>query len=111
MTQFSNLNEAEEKTRSIIKSAQKSITIFSHVFHWFNEVKNDLEDAIERGCKVRILLQGTDNQKILNELREMGAIVKVLDEIKMFTRGTIVDNQSVNKKIGKNIHSQQPNRH
>lgn len=95
MTQYSTLNEAEEKTKSIIKSAQQSVCIFTNVFYWLNQVEEDLKDALNRGCRVRVLLQGDNNDEISKSLQKMGIEVKVLPEVKMLTRGTLVDNQAV----------------
>ncbi|MCE7735656.1 MAG: hypothetical protein GPJ54_12305 [Candidatus Heimdallarchaeota archaeon] len=95
MTQYSTLKEAEEKTKSIIRSAQRSVNIFTHVFYWLDQVEEDLKDALNRGCRVRVLLQGSNNDEVSKSLIGMGAEVKVLPEIKMLTRGTMVDKESV----------------
>lgn len=95
MTQYSTLYEAEEKTRNIIKAAQKSIIIFTQVFYWFDKVKQDLIDAIERGCDVQVLLQGNNQGDTYDILKSLKIDVKVLDNVQMLTRGTIVDDESV----------------
>ncbi len=95
MTQYHTLNEAEEKTVNLIKSAQKSIIIFTHVFHWFDAVKDDLQHAIDRGVRVKVLLQGKNNSKTITTLKKMDIDIKILDDVQLFTRGTIVDDQSV----------------
>ena len=58
-------------------------------------MEEDLKDALNRGCRIRVLLQGDNNDEVSKSLVEMGAEVKVLPEIKMLTRGTMVDKESV----------------
>ncbi|MCY3411472.1 MAG: hypothetical protein INQ03_07565 [Candidatus Heimdallarchaeota archaeon] len=95
MTQYPTLIEAEEKTKLLIRSAVSSIDIFTNVFHWFDEVKDELADSIKRGCEVRVLLQGENQKETISQLEKMGAQVKQLHQIRMLSRGTIVDRQSI----------------
>ncbi|MFV2016215.1 MAG: TrmB family transcriptional regulator [Candidatus Heimdallarchaeota archaeon] len=94
ISQFSSLVEAEAYTQNLIKSAKKEILIFSHVFNWFDLVKDDLKQAIDRGCDVKVLIQtlaDTDNK--LGGMSDIGVKVKKIPLRSIMSRGTIVDGE------------------
>ncbi|MHA2501758.1 MAG: TrmB family transcriptional regulator [Candidatus Kariarchaeaceae archaeon] len=104
MVQFKSLADAEEQTIRIIEEAEDEVLIFTHVFYWFNKIENAILRALERGCKVRVLMQPEiEPAKSLDEvdhitieyLQELGIEVKPLSSNEIMTRGTIVDRKHV----------------
>lgn len=94
ISQFSSLAEAETYTQNLIRSAKKEILIFSHVFNWFDMVKEDLKQAIERGCEVKVLIQTASNiDTKLDGMRNIGVRVKTIAPRSIMSRGTIVDDE------------------
>ncbi len=96
ISQFSTLSDAEEYTQNLIKSATEEILIFSHVFSWFGLVKDDIENAINRGCKVKVLMQtNSEIDDKLTEMIKMGIELKTIPPRSIMSRGTIVDRSSM----------------
>jgi sugar-specific transcriptional regulator TrmB len=97
LSQLSSLKEAEEFTLRLIDSARVEILIFSHVFNWFSKVKTSLENAIKRGCEVKLLMQTELKDQDTNpiELRKMGIQVRTIPNKGIMTRGTLVDHKTV----------------
>ncbi len=97
MTQFSTLKEAEEFTHKLINSAENTIDIFTHVFNWFSSIEEDIQNAIDRGCTIRVLLHRSADKSNINikYLQSLGIKVKLLNDEHILTRGTIVDNKTV----------------
>lgn len=96
ISQFSTLSDAEEYTKNLIRSANEEILIFSHVFSWFDLVKDDIENAIKRGCKVKVLMQtNSEIDDKLVEMNEMGIELKTIPPRTIMSRGTIADRSSM----------------
>lgn len=98
ITQLNSLEDAELQTLSIIEDANDEICIFTHTFNWFEKVKDSLFRALDRGTKVRVLLQSEEggvSAQIKRELEEKGGQCKVYLDDSIKTRGTIVDGRTV----------------
>ncbi|OLS23307.1 MAG: hypothetical protein HeimC2_27090 [Candidatus Heimdallarchaeota archaeon LC_2] len=96
ISQFSNLTDAEEFTKNLINSAKEEILIFSHIFSWYDIVRDDIRNAINRGCEVKILMQtNSEIDDKLAEMIEMGIKVKSIPPRSIMSRGTIVDRTSM----------------
>jgi sugar-specific transcriptional regulator TrmB len=95
LSQFSSLKEAEVSTKEMIKSATKSIDIFTHVFNWYDDVEDELIAATKRGCKVRVILKNEQSNINLVKLKSIGIEFKLIDKERVKTRGTIVDESKV----------------
>ena len=96
ISQFSNLTDAEEYTIKLINSAKEEILIFSHVFSWYDIVKDHIRNAITRGCVVKILMQtNSEIDDKLSEMKSMGIKVKSIPPRSIMSRGTIVDRSSM----------------
>jgi sugar-specific transcriptional regulator TrmB len=89
------LKEAEVSTKEMIKSATKSIDIFTHVFNWYDDVEDELIAATKRGCKVRVILKNEQSNINLVKLKSIGIEFKLIDKERVKTRGTIVDESKV----------------
>ena len=97
LSQFSNLEEAQEYTNTLIQGAEREILIFTHVFNWFDAVEKDLEMAIDRGVQVKILMQTDlpEGAEKLSRIESMGVEVKTSPKSEIKSRGTIVDQRSL----------------
>lgn len=105
MEQFSELTEAEAQTIRLIEQAEEEILIFSHIFQWYKTVEQQLLAAVNRGCKVKVLMHteevdpATIREDIdpvdIEELRSHGIEVKNIPGDEIMTRGTLVDRKFV----------------
>lgn len=95
--QFSTLEEAENRTISLIHGAQEEIRIFTNVFHWFEKVKEDLVLALKRGITIQIIMQhewkNPEIEELLKKYRKFE--IKVAKGIQSKFRGTLVDGREV----------------
>lgn len=94
---YSTLEEMQLKTKDIIKKAEKEVCIFTNVFYWFDQVKQELTEAKERGVKIEVLMSTEDDKskKVAENLLKLGAKVKSLAEGNVLARGTLVDQEQV----------------
>lgn len=97
LSQFTNLEEAQEYTNTLIQGAEKEILIFTHVFNWFNAVEKDLQNAIDRGVQIKVLMQTDlpEGAEKLNRIEDIGVEVKTSPKLEIKSRGTIVDQSSL----------------
>ncbi len=93
ITPLSSLSEMEEKTRELIRQAEREVLVFTELFTWFKRVRREVEEAVKRGVKMKVIMCPlTDESKeIARQLVEMGVEVKKAPEEWYPTRGTIVD--------------------
>ncbi len=95
--QFSTLEEAENKTFSLIHNAEEEIRIFTNVFHWFDKFKGELETALARGIKIKVLMQkrlsNPDIDSLMNKYPNFQ--IKISAGIQSKFRGTLVDGKEV----------------
>ncbi len=94
---YSSLEEMQLKTKDIIKKAQKEVSIFTNVFYWYDQVKQELNEAKNRGVKINVLMSTEDDKskKVAENLLKLGASVKSLSEGNVLARGTLVDQEQV----------------
>lgn len=105
MQQFASLQEAESKTIQLIQEAEQEILIFTHVFQWYYNIQEYLLEAIERGCKVKIMMQINSLQKTdfpatvrfldVEQLKAKGMEIRSIPPEGIMTRGTLVDRKAV----------------
>lgn len=90
---LSDLYEMEAKTREIIGDAKEEILIFTELFSWFDRVSREIEDAVKRGVRVRVLMRLSIVMaaNTARRLKEMGVEVREAPETWYPARGTIVD--------------------
>ncbi len=94
---YSSLEEMQLKTKDIIKKAEKEINIFTNVFYWFDQVKQEINEAKERGVNIRVIMSTEDDKskKVAENLLKIGASVTSLSEGNVLARGTLVDQEQV----------------
>ncbi len=98
ITQLNSLEDAERRTIEIIEKAKKEVCIFTHIFNWYEKVKDSLFKVQDRGVRIRILLQSEEDEHtttIRKELEERGAECKIHLDDSIKTRGTIVDGKTL----------------
>ena len=94
---YSSLEEMQLKTRDIIKKSEKEIAIFTNVFYWFDQVEEEINAALKRDVKVRVLMSTEDDksEEVAKKLLNVGASVKSIREGDVLARGTLVDQEQV----------------
>ena len=94
---YSSLEEMQVKTKNIIKNGEKEISIFTNVFYWYNDVKREIKDALDKGIKVRVIMSIEDSKSkdVAKNLLEVGAQVRSIPEGNVLARGTLVDQEQV----------------
>jgi len=94
---YSSLEEMQLKTKDIIGKATKEVSIFTNVFYWYDQVKQELKEAKDRGVDIKVLMSTEDDKskKVAENLLKLGAKVKSLAEGNVLARGTLVDQEQV----------------
>ena len=94
---YSSLEEMQLKTKDIIKKAVREVNIFTNVFYWFDQVKQELNEAKNREVSIRVLMSTEDekSKKVAENLLKIGASVRSLSEGNVLARGTLVDQEQV----------------
>lgn len=92
-----NLAITEKQTKLLISEARKTLDIFTDIFSWFDAVQHDLAKAIERGVKIRVLMnmQHEATRTAVQKLRKLGASVKQPADLRFPVRGTLADSSRV----------------
>ena len=88
-----DLQSMEAETISMIISSKDYIYIFAEKFDWYEDIHVQLEEAISRGAKAKILMLVKDNYTIkrAKELQGLGVEVRHCAEEWYPVRGTLVD--------------------
>lgn len=92
-----NLALTENQTKKLIKEAKKTLDIFTDVFSWFEEVEKDIEKALDRGVKIRVLMN-TEHPITHNTVQTLNALkiaVRQPSDLKFPVRGTLADSSKV----------------
>ena len=94
---YSSLEEMQLKTKDIIRKGEKEISIFTNVFYWYNDVKKEIKDALDKGVKVRVIMSIEDSKSkdVARDLLDLGAQVRSIKEGNVLARGTLVDEEQV----------------
>ncbi|TFG10097.1 TrmB family transcriptional regulator [Candidatus Heimdallarchaeota archaeon] len=94
---YSSLEEMQLKTKDIIKKANKEVSIFTNVFYWYDQVKQELKEAKDRGVNIKVLMSTEDDKskKVAENLIKIGASVRSLSKGNVLARGTLVDQEQV----------------
>ncbi len=92
-----DLRTMESRTSKYLQDAFEEILIATALLSWVPMVKAQLRNGLERGVKVRILMQLSNNQvgKHLNDLKNFGAQIKDTVDPWHPVRGTLVDNKDL----------------
>jgi sugar-specific transcriptional regulator TrmB len=92
-----NLALTEKRTKKLITEAKKSLDIFTDVFSWFDGVEKHLKAALERGVKIRVLMNmGHELTKsTVRKLKAMKISVRQPSDMKFPVRGTVADSSKV----------------
>ncbi len=93
ITPLTSLDEMEEKTRNLIKQAKNEIIIFTELFTWFKRVRNEIENAIKKGVKIKVIMcpLTIESKQIAKQLKKLGIQVRKAPEEWYPARGTIID--------------------
>lgn len=98
-----------EETRKLYRSANETLLISTRAMEYFQQVKEDLADALERGVSVKILMRSPDSlsesdreiqETILGTIGaafEDGCEVRFSDEVEI--RGCVVDSVDGGKAL------------
>jgi len=94
---YSSLEAMQVKTKNIIKTGENEISIFTNVFYWYNDVKKEIKDALDKGVKVRVIMSIDDSKSkdVAKNLLDLGAQVRSIPEGNVLARGTLVDQEQV----------------
>jgi len=92
-----SLAVAEERTKTLIMGAHRTLDIFTEIFSWFEAIENELTDAVKRGVKVRVLmnLESPATRKTVRRLRTLGIPARHPVDVRFPVRGTIADASKV----------------
>lgn len=92
-----DLREMENRTKRSINDAQREVSVSTALFTWLPKVRRELEEALDRGVSVRVLMQVEDEQtrKRTRDLVKMGVKVRDTRDPWHPVRGTLIDNRAL----------------
>jgi sugar-specific transcriptional regulator TrmB len=92
-----DLPAMENQTIEMIASARNYFYIFAERFDWYDNIRKEMTEALNRGVKAKILMLVKDNftTKRARELQKLGVEVRHCAEEWYPVRGTLVDDQSL----------------
>jgi sugar-specific transcriptional regulator TrmB len=92
-----NMAITEKQTKQLIVEAKKTLDIFTDVFSWFDGVEKDLAKAIDRGVKIRVLMnmEHPITRSTVQKLQAMGVKIRQPPNLRFPVRGTLSDSAKV----------------
>lgn len=92
-----SLAMAEARTRELITESNRTLDIFTDIFSWFDTVEEALFDAINRGVKIRVLmdLEHSATRQVAKKLFAQGISVRQPSDLRFPVRGTLADSSKV----------------
>jgi sugar-specific transcriptional regulator TrmB len=92
-----NLALTEKQTKKLISEAQTTLDIFTDVFSWFKEVEKNLAKAMDRGVKIRVIMnmEPPITHSTVHKLKSMKIDVRQPADLKFPVRGTLADSSKV----------------
>ncbi len=92
-----NLALTEKQTKVLIVEAKKTLDIFTDIFSWFDDVEPDLVKALNRGVKIRVLMnmQHGATRSTVKKLQALKVNVRQPSNLRFPVRGTLSDSSKV----------------
>lgn len=92
-----NLALTEKQTKALIAEAKKTLDIFTDIFSWFDDVESDLVKALNRGVKIRVLMnmQHPITRATVKKLQALKVDVRHPSDLRFPVRGTLSDSSKV----------------
>jgi len=92
-----DLQSMEAQTITLIANAKDYIYIFAEKFDWYENIRRQMEEALGRGVKAKILMMVKDKYttKRANELQKLGVEVRHCSEDWYPVRGTLIDDKEL----------------
>lgn len=92
-----NLALTEKQTKKLISEAHTTLDIFTDVFSWFKEVEKNLAKAMNRGVKIRVLMnmEHPITHPTVHKLKSMKIDVRQPADLRFPVRGTLTDSSKV----------------
>ena len=92
-----DLESMEAQTVNLISEAKEYIYVFAEKFDWYENIRRQMEEALGRGVKARILMMVKDSYttKRAKELQGMGVEVRHCSEDWYPVRGTLIDDKEL----------------
>jgi len=90
-----DLTTMEAQTIEIITNAKNYFYIFAEKFDWYENIRHQIGETLNRGVKAKILMLAKDNYttKRAKELQKLGVEVRHCAEEWYPVRGTLVDDE------------------
>jgi sugar-specific transcriptional regulator TrmB len=92
---LTELDSMEAQTIEMITNARSYIYVFAEKFDWYENIRHQLKDALNRGVKTNVLMLVKDQYttKRSKELRQLGVEVRHCTEEWYPVRGTLIDDE------------------